>query len=1105
MKITFTLGLWFFFISFIISSESDDNEEDEFIPLPNTVTRINEPSTITTSKSSTITNANVLDEVLLDESVSLSLNCETSLGSSEEALKSFVMKSLDFTSDETLEDLERPTCRAFFDRNGHHLSKEQINQLMASERGQRILEESEVLEFFSDFSEFTLKDFDRFPSLQVGKIRNLASIPAEVLLTLVKGRGYIKAGKLERIPEAFGERIFEHESWRLDPEIWQIFTLEGIAQIHSVSLVEKFSNFISELGKFERLIFSFNDDDHFEDFEEKIDLDFTRLRSSTISSDNSIRSTAQTALTSTKICKSIAKYSNLFTRWAVQSEELFLYLIELPEISRDSSPHLSSIQNSVNKLIKTRLWLKKQVKDRCGGATEISDSELFQLTNFKTILETPLAWRLKEAIRLSINQPADGDVNATPMTKNLQRRLTLFPTLIDFYRPTFRSASTPAQNDLLLTHFFLVNKISNLETIFEGEPVNLIASNEKLVLSIALRRILLLLLSPSIEPSNAIQDALNYVFSTRSPLLSTSDSNEIVRWFRQAQDLQVVPVLDRLIRSFGHEFDVVHEIRSILNNRPMRIKLFTEAQSAFVRLLTALSNGLSEHLIDEAPKVLVLPYLDPANALLKNQIPDLPQHPSRQRSQEEITEHAHNVEQVREHNAAIAKTLEISLAFLQTFTVDPVTLDISQMFSGFIQPNFAINFDDKVGIDAGGLRRTWLSALLRIFGDPQRMLFPLHLELGGRTPSALLAPAIMSHLGALHGKALQIGVKPDWFFSRRYTQSLLFARTAPEADELAQLVEELFPDIFGVLDLIAQMESEQDAVDYFNYSEFPTIEGLTTDEIVTTTVNDDNNGPMTQTVNNGPPRHSFSRMLVFDVRFLAQESIYNRDRQSITSLHDLSHYRSSLLTFLTSNLLQGVQAYWRTFGIFFDTQFRYAMEPKFLHDLLEPPVVTIEDILTRVQFHRSCDSIFLIDDEIEADGADAEINIDDTNVNSENNRSAPNSPYGSISKKPRSSPAKISNITAQTALTRILSSSFTSPETISSLLSFATGCPQVPPAGLDALRLSVHCYPATSPETKLSKSHTCTNLIDFNASMHYMETKEAFLLSALSSSGFGFA
>jgi hypothetical protein len=1129
MKTTLTV-LWFLFLfSFVILSESDDNEEEEFSPFSTLNTATTPEEVVTNNESSKVG----IDEILMDESVSLSLSCEKTLGSSEDALKSFVMKSLDLTADETLDDLERPTCRAFFDRNGHQLSKEQLNQLMASERGQRILDEGEVLEFFSDFSEFTLNDFDRFPSLQVGKIRNLGSIQADVLLSLVKSRGYLKAGKLERIPEAFGERIFEHESWKLDPEIWQLFTLEGIVQVHSISLVEKFAKFIAEIGKFEKILFSFEPLESFEDFkedgmEEKEDRGDNltlsideilpspsqlRPRSSTVSSDNSIRSTAPTSSTSTKICKSIAKNSNLFTRWSVQSEELMLYLIELPELSRISSPHLATIQTAVTNLINTRIWLKKQLKDRCSGAIGISDSELLQLTNLKTILESPMTWRLREVLRISTETHSNTKA-ITPMTRTLKGRLSHFPSLIDFYSPAFNQGRSPPQSDNLLSHFFSANKISDLETIFEEDPVTLTAANEKLVLSIALRRILLVLLCPSSEPSNAIRDALNYVFSTRSPLLATSDSNEIVRWFRQAQDLQAVPVLDRLIRSFGHEFDVAHEIRSILNDRPTRIKLFYEAQSSFVRLLTALSNGLSEHFIEDAPKTLIISYLDPANALLKIQVPDrLPEHPHRSRTQAEITEHADQVKIVREHKAVIDETLETSLVFLRSFSVDPDTLDLSPNFSGFIQPNFSIKFMNMAGIDAGGLRRTWLSALLRIFGDAQRMLFPLHLELGGRTPSVLLAPEIMSHLGALHGKALQIGVKPDWFFTRIYTHSLLFSRTDPEDDELAQIVEKLYPEIFGFLDSIVHYGAEEDAVEYFNSSGFPTIEGLTEDEIVTVTSNNANSddddeeekeegNPVTRTINNGPPRHSFARMLVFDVRFLDQKSIYNRSRHSIASLNDLALYRAALLSLFSANLIQGVQSYWRTFGIFFDTQFRYAMEPEFLHDLLEPPLVTIEDVLTRVQFHRSCESIFLIDDETDGDGVDSNDDEIDTEVKNEDSRDSPGS-Y----KKARSTPSKmkISNITARTALTRILSSSFTSPEYINSLLSFATGCPQIPPAGLDALRLTVHCYTSTSPETKLSKSHTCSNAIDFFASVHYAETKEAFLLSVLSSSGFGFS
>jgi len=210
--------------------------------------------------------------------------------------------------------------------------------------------------------------------------------------------------------------------------------------------------------------------------------------------------------------------------------------------------------------------------------------------------------------------------------------------------------------------------------------------------------------------------------------------------------------------------------------------------------------------------------------------------------------------------------------------------------------------------------------------------------------------------------------------------------------------------------------------------------------------------------------------------------------------------------------LAGREAYWRNFGIFFEDRFRGELGAAFLHGLFEVPRVTIEEIITRVNFHRDCESIFLIDDENNDDIADNE-DVEDSKDDIDSMDRKHDSKDGAIRKKLRLTPTPPSNppsnppslnLSARTAITRILTTSFTTPSHLASLLSFSTGCPQLPPAGLDALRLSIHCIPGTTATGKFSKSHTCSNTIDFYASAGVKETREAFLESVLSSSGFGF-
>ena len=255
-------------------------------------------------------------------------------------------------------------------------------------------------------------------------------------------------------------------------------------------------------------------------------------------------------------------------------------------------------------------------------------------------------------------------------------------------------------------------------------------------------------------------------------------------------------------------------------------------------------------------------------------------------------------------------------------------------------------------------------------------------------------------------------------------------------------------------------------------------------------------------------------MLVFDIRYLGREEIYNGPRAEVNSRAEIVNYRAALARLFYQNLQQGRLHYNRAFRIFFKPEFYSILSPEFLHNLLEPPLVTIEEVMTRITFNKPCDTILVIDDESQGDEeAFDEETFDEGTFNegtdgvlqgNVNSKIRTRQGQKKISKKARAILPKVTNISARTAFLRILSSSFKSPSQINSLLSFSTGCPQIPPAGLDALRLTVNCFPSTSPATKLSKSHTCSSGIDFHASISLKETREAFIESVFSSSGFGF-
>lgn len=195
----------------------------------------------------------VIPEILEEgENVSLNLDCST-LSQPDRDLKRFIMESLDVESQETLDDLKTPSCRAAFDMACEFLPREKMAQLLKNPEGLNILRAGHCLRSFSDFVDFDLSTFALFPDLKISEIQHWETIKPEVLLGLISSVDYASIGRIELFPERVGMNPLSHKAWIEHPTIWQLFLIEGVINLPPAHKQE-FANFMADSRKLERLI-----------------------------------------------------------------------------------------------------------------------------------------------------------------------------------------------------------------------------------------------------------------------------------------------------------------------------------------------------------------------------------------------------------------------------------------------------------------------------------------------------------------------------------------------------------------------------------------------------------------------------------------------------------------------------------------------------------------------------------------------------------------------------------------------------------------------------------------------------------------------------------
>ncbi len=598
--------------------------------------------------------------------------------------------------------------------------------------------------------------------------------------------------------------------------------------------------------------------------------------------------------------------------------------------------------------------------------------------------------------------------------------------------------------------------------------------------------------------------------ASSSSLLHLSD-NEALYWFLHARDMLSLPVLDRLIVTFGHEFNVARQIENLLLDAKLRQLLFEKSESSLVRLLAALrsSHGSGSN------RAYKLKYVSPDQAFIDDAKP--------------------------ENNAEIMAALKETIDLMISFSTS------SQALALFLHPNFSIAFKDNEGIDAGGLRNSWISTISRFFSDPVRNIFVQVDELSGTglLPTPFIDPDVMKWLGLVHGKALQIGVTAGWFFLPPITEiifeggledaviessetgvqreidlideevnfeiqldadsgddqdtviqdepSLLVSTNSSPLghsqilpstpstlssaasirnsnvnrfERLVEAIPSLYPEIFFSFSRMIDELSEDDAVEYFNDTGYPSFDAL------------------------DRRRHSFFTAFLFNVKFWAK-SWPDRVTVIVESKQGIIEYRAALINYIANNLHAGIQAYRQGLALFFEPSYLKAVSPEDLINWLSPKTVTIQEIFERIRFDANCQTIMVIDDE--------NMNAAVDPVEDADNDSDSQSGYRTADTTPQT----LKLITAKEVFRRIVFDYFTTPALVEAFLSFVRGSPQLPPTGLEGLAIQLTARLATT--TPYSKSHTCSELIDFAVSERFSTTKKGFIEGFEGMAGFGMA
>ena len=186
-------------------------------------------------------------------------------------------------------------------------------------------------------------------------------------------------------------------------------------------------------------------------------------------------------------CSRLSEKAAVLARWAIQSEE---FMVSSLDDSSDRNP--ANLNIFFEPILRTRSKLLLQV-NACATSPGAHQERMVMLKRF---LSYPLTWRFREALTAAFkSQPLDA-TNSSKMTRHLRNQLTSESPFLIFYAESLRSPASFTYAELF-AYFLSLNSVRDLDEIYAEGAVFAAGEDERILLSISIRRLLLMLLTPS--------------------------------------------------------------------------------------------------------------------------------------------------------------------------------------------------------------------------------------------------------------------------------------------------------------------------------------------------------------------------------------------------------------------------------------------------------------------------------------------------------------------------------------------------------------------------------------------------------------------------------
>ncbi len=144
-------------------------------------------------------------------------------------------------------------------------------------------------------------------------------------------------------------------------------------------------------------------------------------------------------------------------------------------------------------LLNTRTNLLLSV-DSCTRSDGLYQERMVMLKRF---LAYPLTWRFREALTALLKSQPLTAANSSKMTRHLHSQLRHCPNVTAFYFPALRSLPVSFAYTDLFGYFLDLNSVRDLDEFYAHGAVFEGGEDERILISISIRRLLLMLLTPS--------------------------------------------------------------------------------------------------------------------------------------------------------------------------------------------------------------------------------------------------------------------------------------------------------------------------------------------------------------------------------------------------------------------------------------------------------------------------------------------------------------------------------------------------------------------------------------------------------------------------------